>query len=367
MKLFFELKQPWARFLQWVVRHRKPLLIIVSIIVISTTAIIAYALISQKPTQVAVKTVQKIIEKPKPIIPPVIYYSPLTGKIVKTEAATTLPVTGIMIENSPDARPQSGLKNSGVVFEAIAEGGITRFMVLYQTEKPQMIGPVRSLRLYDVDWLAAFNSSIGHVGGSLYALNEIRNGSYRDLDQFFNPNTYWRSSERYAPHNVYTNFKNLDALNAAKGYTSSKFTGFTRIDGKSATKPTATDINITISSFLYNSQYIYNAKTNTYARYQAGGPHLDREDGQITPSVVIAMRVNESTVLQDGYRENIETIGKGKATIFQNGIAINATWHKTSRTSQITFTDVAGKDIPLVRGQTWIAAVSNDGGDVSWK
>lgn len=365
MKLFFELKQPWARFLQWIVRHRKRLLII-GVIIVSIAAIITYALVSQKPAPAAQKTVQKVTAKPKPI-PPVVYYSPLTGSIVKTQSATTGPVTGIMIENSPDARPQSGLKNSGVVFEAIAEGGITRFMVLYQTEKPQMIGPVRSLRLYDVDWLAAFNTGIGHVGGSLYALNEIRNGNYRDLDQFFNPGTYWRASDRYAPHNVYTSFDNLDALNKAKGFTSSKFTGFTRVNGKPTAKPTATDINVTISSFLYNSEYIYNAKTNTYARFQAGEPHMDREDGQITPSVVIAMRVNESTVLQDGYRESIDTIGKGNATIFQNGVAISATWHKTSKASQITFTDAAGKDIPLVRGQTWISAVSNDGGDVTWK
>ena len=79
------------------------------------------------------------------------------------------------------------------------------------------------------------------------------------------------------------------------------------------------------------------------------------------------MRVNETTELQDGYRETITTIGSGKATIFQNGTVISATWHKTSKLKQITFTDAAGKDIPLVRGQTWISAVSNDGGDVTWK
>jgi len=79
------------------------------------------------------------------------------------------------------------------------------------------------------------------------------------------------------------------------------------------------------------------------------------------------MRVNETKVLQDGWRENITTIGNGKATIFQNGTATAAIWHKTSKTSQITFTTAAGKDIPLVRGQTWISAVPNDGGDVTWK
>jgi hypothetical protein len=272
-----------------------------------------------------------------------------------------------MIENSPEARPQSGLKNSGVVFEAIAEGGITRFLVLYQQEKPSLIGPVRSLRRYDIDWLAAFNASIAHVGGSYYALKEIRNGNYRDLDQFFNDQSFWRSTDRWAPHNVYTSFKNLDALNKSKGYTSSKFTGFTRVDGQSNSKPTASTIDITISSDLFNSTYKYNAKTNNYTRYQAGALHLDREDGKITPSVVVAMHVNESSVFEDGWREKITTIGTGKAVIFQNGTATNVTWHKKSQASQITFTDSKGNDVPLVRGQTWIAAIPNDGGGVTWK
>jgi hypothetical protein len=239
--------------------------------------------------------------------------------------------------------------------------------VIYQSEKPQMIGPVRSLRLYDVDWLAAFGAGIAHVGGSAAALTEIRNGSYHDLDQFFNSGSFWRSTDRWAPHNVYTSFERLDALNAAKGYTTANFTGFSRADGKPSAAPNATNINIVISSYLYNSTYAYDKTTNTYARSQAGEAHLDRESGQITPSVVIAIRVDETTVLEDGYRETINTIGSGNATIFQNGIAISATWHKSSKTSQITFTDTNGQDIPLVRGQTWITAVPNDGGDVTWQ
>ncbi len=367
MKFFKEiLNKPLAHFSLWFKKHNLAIFITTIIVIIFIGGNIIFIGVSSGTIATTSNIITRIFSKPKPVVPPV-YYSPLTGVPYNDESLTKQPVTGVMIENSPDARPQSGLKNSGVVFEAIAEGGITRFLVLYQAEKPQLIGPVRSLRLYDVDWLAAFNSSIGHVGGSLYALNEIRNGSYRDIDQFFNSNYYWRSNDRYAPHNVYTSFAKLDELNAAKGYTSSSFTGFSRIDGKASKTPDATNINITISSDLFNSNYIYDAKTNTYARYQAGEPHMDREDGQITPSVVIAIRVDETTVLQDGYRESITTLGSGAATIFQNGTATSATWHKASKLDQITFTDTEGKDIPLVRGQTWIAAVPNNEGDVTWK
>lgn len=307
------------------------------------------------------------ITKQAPAKPKVKYYSPLTGVEVANEAATTQAVTGVMIENSPEARPQSGLKNSGVVFEAIAEGGITRFLVLYQENKPQLIGPVRSVRPYYISWAAAFDCSIAHVGGSDAALAEVRNGSYRDIDQFFNSSTYWRSTDRYAPHNMYTSFEKLDALNTAKGYTTSTFTGFARADGKAVETPDASNINVTISSSLFNSAYTYDKTTNTYARSQAGAAHLDREDGQISPSVVIVMKVNESTLQEYGNHQDIETIGSGEAYIFQNGTVKNATWSKAAKTEQIMFTDpTTAEEIPLVRGQTWITAVPIGAGDVSW-
>jgi len=350
----------WSR----VHKRRTIILSIIGVLFIAVATTAAFMFFYQKPIeQVEVAEITKQEPEPEPIK----YYSPLTGSLVADEAATTQAVTGVMIENSPAARPQSGLKNSGIIFEAIAEGGITRFMVMYQSEKPGLIGPVRSLRLYDVDWLAAFNASIAHIGGSAASLAEVRNGSYRDLDQFFNAPSYYRSTDRFSPHNVYTTFTLLDALNVKKGYTSSSFTGFTRVDGTPAEIPDATTVNITISSPLYNSVYTYDKTTNSYARSQGGAPHIDREDGQISPNVIVAMRVNQTTVFEDGNREKIVTIGSGPATIFQNGLATAVTWSKTSKTAQITFADAAGVDVPLVRGQTWIAAVKNNGGNVTWQ
>lgn len=350
----------------WFKRHKKLTIILAVALVLVIAAGTATALyfINKKP-----ETPAKVAEKPqeKPTPPPV-YYSPLTGNKVDSQALTQQPVTAVMIENSPDARPQSGLKNSGVVFEAIAEGGITRFLALYQQEKPQLVGPVRSVRMYYVNWVAAFNASVAHVGGSAAALAEVRNGNYRDIDQFFNPNSYWRATDRYAPHNVYTNFEKLDALNTAKGYTSSTFTGFTRTDSAPAQPPTATSIDVVISGPLYNSHYAYNATTNTYDRSEGGAPHKDRESGQISPRVVVVLKVIETTVMEDGYRESINVIGSGKATIFQDGVVKEVTWNKKSKNDQITFTDADGKDVPLARGQTWITAVpENDGGKVTWQ
>lgn len=349
----------------WVKAHKKLAIILAAVLLTLIASGVTLAiLLSQPKPEPEPEPKPAVVAEPEP--EPVIYYSPLTGNEVKSEAVSKQAVTAIMIENSPDARPQSGLKNSGVVFEAVAEGGITRFLVLYQEQKPKLVGPVRSLRMYYVDWLAPFNASVAHVGGSAAALREIRNGKYRDIDQFFNAGSYWRATDRYAPHNVYTNFERLDALNKAKGYKTSKFVGFNRKDSQPAKKPTASSVTVNISSYLYNSSYTYDAKSNVYKRSQGGAAHIDREDGQIAPSVVIVLRVNERAVFEDGWREQIDTIGSGKAYIFQDGTAQEVTWEKDSRNEQLHFTDKAGEDVALTRGQTWITAIPATG-SVSWQ
>lgn len=350
----------------WIKQHKKLAISlgILLILILVAGGVGVYAALTQKPAEPAKVSQQK----PTPPPEPVKYYSALTGAEVNDQAATTQAVTGIMIENSPDARPQSGLKDSGVVFEAIAEGGITRFLALYQEQKPQLIGPVRSVRMYYVDWVAAFNASVAHIGGSASALKEVRSGKYRDIDQFFNAASYWRASDRYAPHNVYTSFERLDALNAKKGYTSSTFNGFPRKDTVASTTPNATSVTVKISGPLFNSSYAYNATTNTYDRSQGGAAHMDREGGRISPRVVIILKTIQSTVLEDGYRESINAIGQGGAVIFQDGTAQEVTWSKPSRDAQITFKDAAGAEVPLARGQTWITAVpENKGGGVTWQ
>lgn len=350
---------------EWIRTHRKTALGIIGGVLIVAAGVTAYVLLAKQPS----------VEEPKPFTPPVtkkeepkpVYHAPLTGLEVKDKTATTQPVTAIMIENSPDARPQSGLKNSEVVYEAIAEGGITRFLVLYQQQKPQLVGPVRSLRMYYVDWLAPYNASVAHVGGSAAALSEIRNGSYRDIDQFFNGGSYWRASDRYAPHNVYTSFERLDALNTSKGYTSSNPAVFPRKDSQPAETPTASTISVTMSGANYNSGYTYDQKSNLYLRSQAGAPHMDREAGQIAPRVVIVIKATMNLVQEDGWRQQYQTTGSGSATIFQDGAAQEVTWHKADRTSQYSFTDAAGKEVSLARGQTWISVVPAGTGGVSWQ
>lgn len=348
----------------WVHLHHTATFLLAGVGVLLATAIVFIVLTFQAPQRLSAPKAHTATPTPKPLV----YYSPLTGEKVPDQASTGQAVTGIMIENSPDARPQSGIKPAGVVFEAIAEGGITRFLALYQSAKPQLIGPVRSVRLYYVDWVAPFQASIAHIGGSKFALNEVRNGNYRDIDQFFNAGSYWRATDRYAPHNVYTSFERLDALNQKKGYTTSVFTAWPRKDGAPSKAPNATVIDVKISGIPYNSHYQYDAASNTYLRSEGGAQHIDREAGQIAPTTVIVMDTVMNKVFEDGYREQITTVGSGRVRVFQDGTVIEGTWTKKDRGSQISFTDASGKEIPLSRGQTWITAVPvNQGGGVTWR
>lgn len=300
---------------------------------------------------------------PKPAVK---YYSPLSGVQVADEATTKRAVTAVMIENSPDARPQSGLAEADVVFEAVAEGGITRFIALYQNSRPSLIGPVRSLRPYYADWAAGFDPSVAHVGGSPEALTMIRSGNYGvDIDQFFNAGSYWRATDRAAPHNVYTNSDKLDALNTAKNHTTSSFTFAPRTNETAVETPTASEITMAVSSGTFSVGYSYNKTTNSYDRKQGGVAHTDREKGQISPKVVVALKTSV-TLSSDGSHMSIATTGSGQAYVFQNGTVTEGIWSKDSAKGQLFIKDAGGKEIKLVRGQTWITAVGTDK-NVTWQ
>ena len=335
---------------------KKQKIITVAVLVVALAALGggAYALFkkpAEKPAPAPV--VEKKEEAPKEV--PI--YSPLTGIAVTKEQAA-LPVTGIMIENSPDSRPQAGLNQAGVVFEAIAEGGITRFLTLFQEAQPDYVGPVRSVRPYYVDWLQGFDAAVAHVGGSAEALQKIKSEGVRDLDQFFNPGPYKRVNNRVAPHNVYTSLAGLIDLGKTKGYTSSKFTGFPRKAEKPSDAPTARAIDIVISGPLYNVHYDYDLATNSYKRSEGGKVHLDeRSKAQISPKVVVGMIIPYS-IHSDRIHSVYGTIGSGKAYIFQDGNSIEGTWEKTSAKAQIIFKDAAGAPVALNPGQTWITATS---------
>jgi hypothetical protein len=301
-----------------------------------------------------VKKVEKPKETPKPLT------STLTGMPIADASVNDRPVTAIMIENSPDARPQSGIDQAGVVFEAVAEGGITRFLTLYQDTEPGYIGPVRSVRPYYVQWLAGFDAAVAHVGGSAQALQDIKTLGIKDLDQFHNPSAYHRISGRYAPHNMYTSIAKLRDIETKKGFGKANYSGFARkAEGKSAT-PNATSIDFAISGALYNAHFDYIAETNSYNRSVGGKAHMVVDEAgvqkQLQPKTVVALVMPKGNA---GIYSTYNTIGEGQAYIFQDGVATVGTWHKSDTKANFTFTDPNGAPLALNPGQTWLTALGS--------
>lgn len=303
---------------------------------------------------------------PEPVVtstyvaPPTVYKSPLTG-LPTDEASTTRPVTAVMIENSIDARPQSGLQEAGIVFEAIAEGGITRFAALYQEAKPANFGPIRSARPYYVQWVKGYDARYIHSGGSGEALALIQSLGVKDMDHGrYSERIASRVSSRYAPHNVYTSMERADALGTELGYTSSKFTPFERkadAETKAGQTYTAKNINFDISGANYNTSYAYDPATHTYARVLAGRPHTDQDSGkQITPKVVVAL-ITEYGIHPDRIHSVYRTTGTGEILVFQDGQITKGTWKKDSAESSLLFLGADGKNLPINAGQTWITAI----------
>lgn len=302
-----------------------------------------------------------VIIEPKiePAPEPVVYYSPLSGVEV-TEAESTRPLTGVMIENSTSARPQSGLDKAGIIYEAIAEGGITRFLAIFQEGRPAELGPVRSARPYYVHWLAPYKASYAHVGGSDDGLAAA--GAYltKDIDQFRAGGSYYRLSSRSAPHNMYTNFDLLDELNEARGNKYDEFPTWKRKPAAPSPTPQAKSISMSVSSANFNPNYAYDAASNKYLRSHNTTPHKDASGSQYAPDVVIAMAVPNASGAKYWEYQNI---GAGKAWVFQDGNVAEVQWAKAGITDPIIFTDTAGQEVQLNPGQTWVTAVKS----VTWQ
>jgi len=351
--------------LAWPLTRKQQIVCGIVVVVLAFGIGASWTLLHHKRSVVAVEPPHKA----KKMVPPKIIYSTLSGLPVPDESVNQRPVTAVMVENSLDARPQSGLSQAGVVFEAVAEGGVTRFMALYQDTTPTDVGPIRSARPYYISWALGFDAAYAHVGGSDEALADIKAWSVHDMNQFYNGSYYHRVNTRAAPHNVYTGIDTLNKLEAAKGYTST-FTGFPRGKEAASTPPTATSLDFRLSGPIYDPHYDYNPATNSYDRSEAGEPQTDAATGkQLSPKVVIAMVVPLGRGALDSsgaYYSDYATIGSGQAYIFQNGTLTTGTWAKSSNTAQLTFTDAAGQAIPLNRGQTWISAVSGTN-QVSYK
>lgn len=289
--------------------------------------------------------------------------APLTGELVDPSIAERR-VLAVVIENHPDARPQSGYNDADIVYETLAEGGITRTLALFQSKSSTEIGPVRSARDYFIEWLSEFNGVFAHVGGSSTALATIANDNIPDLNQFANGSYYWRSNDRYAPHNVYTTTEKLYAAATARGLditgapTPFKF----KSDIAEVDRPASQVVTVDFSGPLFQVTYTYDAKTNTYLRAVSGVAAKDKNTGvQIAPKNVIVMNTSISPYVNAAGEQAVRiNTASGNGVLFQDGKATAISWSKASRNARTVYKDALGVEIQLNRGQTWIEVAPLD-------
>lgn len=311
-----------------------------------------------------------------------------------------------MIENHADSRPQSGLSKADVVYEAVAEGGITRFMGVFLCNviaEETKLAPIRSARIYFVNLAAGYGSFpiYLHQGGAnnfcntcpggvkprgqvdrtvdaYAALDKLgwRNGqSGNDMDGGFNigypiviRDQYRLSNEPAAwEHSVVASvdevykeaekrefkFEDRDGIAWTEGFTPWKFK-----DGKASDSPTASNISFKFWDNWgdYDVEWKFDPVANVYKRFNGGKEHVDWEFDKpvIAASNVIIMFAKEKGPVDSELHLYYEVVGEGDAIVFQNGEAIEGTWKKDSQLDREVFYDKNDQEIEIVRGPVWI-------------
>lgn len=294
---------------------------------------------------------------------------------------------GIMVENHVNARPQSGLSSADIIYEAVAEGGITRFLAIFYCKDAPYVGPVRSARIYFIKLLRGYGRYplYAHVGGAntpgpADALGKIRTlgwSSYNDLNQFSVPfPNFWRDYERLpgrvTEHTVYTSTIKLwqfakekrhltdtdkKGEKWSKGFNQWAFFDDNPVDEGSQVDKISFSFWSRYDSDNYGVVWRYDRKSNSYRRENGGKPHLDKNTGkQLRAKNVIVLFARERPA-NDGYPGGhllYDIVGGNKLLIFQNGTVIEGEWKKEDEESRLEFFDKRGKELGIVRGPVFI-------------
>ena len=321
---------------------------------------------------------------PSPVATPHPAYvaGPLDGLTTPWDVAHQRPLA-VMVENlDPDARPQTGLNDASLVFETVTEYGITRFMAVYLEHQPAVVGPVRSARVYYNAWAAGLHTILVHAGGNDDALAELWTlHSVADLNEvaFEGPGYvanvpfFFRSPDRYAPHNLYT------YPAAVRQYLATQHVQLSgdypdalphRNPSAPFHRPFGGTLDLNFSSPGYAVDYRYDHATNTYLRWMGGAPHVDAVTGaQIAPSNVVVLMASIAPDPYGGVSNPgavyVQSLGKGLAYYFRDGREYKGTWHKATNGSPLKLFDSAGHPFKFNPGQTWIEVLPTSG-SMSW-
>jgi len=277
------------------------------------------------------------------------YVTPLTGMGTNEELPKR--VVMVMINNAPPARPQSGLDKADIVYEVLAEGSITRFVGIYHSQEPKVIGPVRSIRPYYIDIGSGFDAIMVHAGGSPDALATLKGMAH--MDEIHNAGGFfWRESFRKAPHNLYTDLDKIRKGANSLGFRKeAEIPTLTFIDpDHEATGVTANTINVRYAND-YQIGYEYDEDSKSYKRYTEGKPHTDLTTGEQLMATNLLVITSTHRILDNEGRRDVDVYGPGKGYLFQRGKAQEITWE---RRGGLIRAYAGGQEVPMYPGKTWV-------------
>ncbi|KGX88691.1 DUF3048 domain-containing protein [Pontibacillus marinus] len=290
---------------------------------------------------------------------------PLTGK--GTDEPVNHRIISVMVNNHSKARPQTGLNQADMVYEILAEGPITRFLAFYHTEKPPLVGPVRSAREYYFRIAKGYNALYLYHGAAQYIEDKLKagyidhiNGMYYDNDRHL----FKRESFRYAPHNSYLMIRNVYDVAKQKGYEVEKehkplpFLNDEQIKNISGNE--ATTINITYSDSPRETvKFEYNQDTQKYTRFNDGSKTADLNSKEPTTVDNVFIVETGHQVIDSKLRRAIDTESGGNGYLIQKGKVQQVSW-KNVDGRIIPFKD--GKKLGFVPGKTWVNIVPESPG-----
>lgn len=274
----------------------------------------------------------------------------------------------VMIENLVTIRPQRGLSQANVVYEALAEGGIARFLAIYSSEQlPKEIGPVRSARPYFVELANEYRSVYFHAGGSPQAITLLKETStIENVDSILGGSPYFQRQkiDRAIEHNLFINpllvallFRDREMKDEGT-FEPWKFKSDPLLDARTTTEQKVT---IDFSSFSYEVEWRYDRASNAYLRWNGGEQQKDELNvNPLTAKNVIVQYTKTKSATDGKGRLDVTLFGEGRAQIFQDGKLIEATWRKEDSNARTRFYNQNDEEVQFNAGPTWVEIIPTD-------
>lgn len=280
----------------------------------------------------------------------------LDGELVAPDLAKLRPYA-VMIDNFPSARPQSNLSAASLVYEAPAEGGVTRYLAFFAADKNiSEIGPVRSARAYFLNWAKELGATYIHVGGSPEALEMAKDLGESDLNEFYKGSYFWRSEIKSAPHNVFISSDSVNKYRRDSGESGAELQSWL-YKSSATSSPLVSQIKIKYGT-AYEVSWSYEAKENVYERYLDNAKHLDAQANKIIAKNVI-VQVVSFKVSDEKLRLELSSARSGQALLCQDGDCKLGVWKKNKETDRTRYYYKNGDEFIFNRGITWIEVIDS--------